>query len=87
LQQRLNADDSRAVFKLELDYKDARLYDYGGQTLHGNSKIFVCMPSFFNSLDYKKIAEYANKTNGLFTETAVMRMGERDSTAYLQTGV
>jgi DNA gyrase subunit B len=78
LEQRLNQDESRALFSLTLDYKDARDYTITvDKRLHGNSKIFILQPSFFNSLDYKKIAQYAADTAGLFTETAMIRMGER----------
>jgi DNA gyrase subunit B len=78
LELRLNQDESRAVFTLKLDYQNAHDYTITVEKrLHGNSKYFVLQPSFFNSLDYKKIAQYASDTAGLFTETALIRMGER----------
>jgi DNA gyrase subunit B len=78
LQQLLNADESRAVFSLELNYTSAEDYLVSvNKRLHGNHKLFTLQPSFFNSLDYKKIAHYAADTKGLFGQTACIRMGER----------
>jgi DNA gyrase subunit B len=78
LQQRLNQEGSGAVFSLDLDYGNAQDYTITvDKRLHGNSKVFILQPSFFNSLDYKKIAQYATDTNGLFSDSAFIRMGER----------
>jgi DNA gyrase subunit B len=78
LQQRLNQEGSGAVFSLDLDYGNAHDYTITvDKRLHGNSKVFILQPSFFNSLDYKKIAQYATDTNGLFSDSAFIRMGER----------
>jgi DNA gyrase subunit B len=37
----------------------------------------VLSASFFNSKDYKQIAQYAEDTAGMFNESSFIRMGER----------
>ncbi|NOQ35216.1 MAG: DNA topoisomerase (ATP-hydrolyzing) subunit B [Methylococcaceae bacterium] len=75
----LNANkESSAVFTLTLTYQDSDDYHVTiNKRLHGIDKIFVIKPSFFNSGDYQKIAQYATDTAGLFTENSVMKSGER----------
>ena len=81
LENQLNANNKNnsAVFTLKLNYQQAGDYDLTvNKRLHGIDKTFVINPIFFNSGDYKKIAQYANDTVGMFTENSVMRIGERE---------
>jgi len=80
LEEKLNNDAAApAVFKVQLTYQAADDYDLTvNKRLHGIDKTLVIKPNFFNSNDYKKIAQYANDTTGLFTENSLMRMGERE---------
>ena len=80
LEEKLNNDgDAPAVFKIQLTYQAADDYDLTvNKRLHGIDKTLVIKPNFFNSNDYKKIAQYAKDTTGLFTENSLMRMGERE---------
>jgi DNA gyrase subunit B len=80
LEEKLNNDgDAPAVFKIQLTYQTADDYDLTvNKRLHGIDKTLVIKPSFFNSHDYKRIAQYANDTMGLFTENSLMKMGERE---------
>ncbi len=80
LQEMLNAnEDSSAVFTVTLNYHAANDYDVTvNKRLHGIDKTIVIKPSFFNSGDYRKIAQYAKDTAGMFTENSVMKIGERE---------
>ena len=74
----LNADESRAIFQLSLRYTSASDFAVNvNKRLHGNDKFFSLQPSFFNSLDYKKIALYAEDTHDLFGQNATIQMGEK----------
>jgi DNA gyrase subunit B len=78
LAQRLNADERGAIFNLTLDYSSTEDYSVTvNKRLHGNTQSFSLQANFFNSLDYKKMAQYATDTADLFTITALIRMGER----------
>ena len=80
LEEKLNNDENTpAVFKIQLTYQAADDYDLTvNKRLHGIDKTLVIKPSFFNSHDYKKIAQYAEDTAGLFSENSLMRMSERE---------
>jgi DNA gyrase subunit B len=45
--------------------------------LHGIIKTFVLPSNFFNSKDYKQMAQYAEDTAGLFNAYSHIKMGER----------
>ncbi|MGR8981417.1 MAG: DNA topoisomerase (ATP-hydrolyzing) subunit B [Gammaproteobacteria bacterium] len=78
LHQQLIESDSKAVYSIKLDYHTAADFTVNvNKRLHGTHKIFALPASFFNSLDYQKIAEYAAQTGGMFTESSFMQMGER----------
>jgi DNA gyrase subunit B len=78
LQQKLNQKDIKAEFKISLDYKTSEDFTIVvNKTQHSITKIFVLSSSFFHSKDYHKLAQYAEDTAGLFTETSAIKMGER----------
>ncbi|MCK5728321.1 MAG: DNA topoisomerase (ATP-hydrolyzing) subunit B [Methylococcales bacterium] len=78
LQEKLNNNESPAVFKVQLNYNANDDYDLTiSKRLHGIDKTFVISPNFFKSQDYQKIAQYAKETVGLFSENSLMKMGER----------
>ncbi len=68
-----------ATFKIDLQYQSAHEYEITvNKRLHGINKIFIIKPNFFNSGDYQKIAVYAQDTADLFTDSSVLRIGERE---------
>jgi len=78
LQQQLEQSDSKAVFKIELDYRGSN--DFSAvinKRLHGITKTFILPSAFFNGKDYQKIAQYAQDTLGMFNDGSYMQMGER----------
>ena len=78
LQEQLNASSSRAIFSLQLDYQSAEEYRVVvNKTLHAVTKTFILEFSFFNSLDYHKIAQYAEDTLEMFNENSFIKMGEK----------
>jgi len=78
LEERLNDNDDKAVFSLQLDWKEADDFVIKvDKRRHGNTKSFVVSKAFFDSMDYKKIAHYAADTVDMFTEESYMQMGER----------
>jgi len=78
MEQQLNDKYSGAVFSIELDYKsDTDFSVVVNKRLHGVTKSFVLQSSFFNSKDYRQIAQYAEETAGMFGEGSFVQMGER----------
>ena len=78
LQEQLNTSSSRAVFSLQLDYQSAEEYRLVvNKKLHAVTKTFILQSSFFNSLDYHKIAQYAEDTLEMFNENSFIKMGEK----------
>ncbi len=78
LQKQLEESDSKAIFKIELDYRGSN--DFSAvinKRLHGITKTFILPSAFFNGKDYQKIAQYAENTLGMFNEGSYMQMGER----------
>ncbi len=77
----LQSGNHKAEFNLKLDYKSENEFEIiVDKRLHGVSKTFVLHSTFFNSVDYHKIAEYAENTLGLFNEHSLMLMGEKERT-------
>ncbi|WP_305909796.1 DNA topoisomerase (ATP-hydrolyzing) subunit B [Methylomarinum sp. Ch1-1] len=78
LLERLQQGDHKAVFAIDLNYRSDKDFDVTvSKRLHGVTKTFVLNAAFFDSIDYQKIAKYAEDTIGMFGEESVMRMGER----------
>ncbi len=78
LQQQLEESDSKAIFKIELEYRGSN--DFSAvinKRLHGITKTFILPSAFFIGKDYQKIAQYAQDTQGMFNEGSYMQMGER----------
>ena len=78
LQQQLEESDSKAIFKIELEYRGSN--DFSAvinKRLHGITKTFILPSAFFIGKDYQKIAQYAQDTLGMFNEGSYMQMGER----------
>ena len=78
LQQQLEQSDSKAIFKIELEYRGSN--DFSAvinKRLHGITKTFILPSAFFIGKDYQKIAQYAQDTLGMFNEGSYMQMGER----------
>ena len=79
LERQLNLNGSKAVYAIELTYTNSDEFDVVvNKRLNGNTKTFVLHSTFFAGKDYLTIAKYAEDTVGLFTETSVMRMGEKE---------
>jgi len=78
LEQQLNDNANGAIFSIELDYKSDNEYlVVVNKRLHGVTKSFVLQSSFFNSKDYRQIAQYAEETAGMFSTGSYVQMGER----------
>ncbi len=76
--RQLNESLGTAVFSVALDYKSGTEFSaVVSKRLHGISKTFVLPASFFNSKDYKQMAQYAEDTAGLFNDYSYIKMGER----------
>ena len=78
LQQQLEESDSKAIFKIVLEYRGSN--DFSAvinKRLHGITKTFILPSAFFIGKDYQKIAQYAQDTLGMFNEGSYMQMGER----------
>lgn len=76
--QQLNDCLGTAVFSVELDYKSANEFSAViSKRLHGISKLFVLPSTFFNSKDYKQMAQYAQDTADMFNDSSYIKMGER----------
>jgi len=78
LEQRVNDNEKKAVYSVQLNYTDSDIFDVlVDKKLNGITKTFVFHTSFFLGKDYLTIAKYAKDTVGLFTDQSVMKMGER----------
>jgi DNA gyrase subunit B len=78
IQQKLSECESKTLFTIDLDYKTSQDFSVSiNKRQHGNHKIFVVPASFFTGKDYLKIAQYAEQTEGMFSEGSFMQMGER----------
>jgi len=76
--RQLNDSFGTAVFSVELDYKSSSDFSaVVSKRLHGIIKTFVLPSNFFNSKDYKQMAQYAEDTAGLFNAYSHIKMGER----------
>ncbi|ASF45384.1 DNA topoisomerase (ATP-hydrolyzing) subunit B [Methylovulum psychrotolerans] len=76
--RQLNDSFGTAVFSVELDYKSSSDFSaVVSKRLHGIIKTFVLPSNFFNSKDYKQMAQYAEDTAGLFNDYSHIKMGER----------
>ena len=78
LVQQFNDTSEKALFSIEMEYENAQDFTLTvNKKLYGNMKSFVLQKSFFNSQDYKKIAQYANDTADLFNENSFIKVGEK----------
>ena len=78
LQKRLTDNDNKVEFEVKLDYKTSDDFTIVvNKKQHGITKVFVVIASFFHSKDYQKLSKFAEDTADLFTETAYLKMGER----------
>ncbi len=78
LQKQLNENATGTIYSIELDYKKENEFSAViNKRLHGITKSFVLQSSFFNSKDYKQIAQYAQETMGLFGNDSYVQMGEK----------
>ena len=78
LQKRLTENDNKVEYEITLDYKTSDDFTIVvNKKQHGITKTFVVIASFFHSKDYQKLSKFAEDTTGLFTETAYLKMGER----------
>lgn len=78
MEQQLNDSFNGGVFSIELDYKsDTDFSVVVNKRLHGVTKSFILLSNFFNSKDYKQIAQYAEETAGMFGEGSFIQMGEK----------
>jgi DNA gyrase subunit B len=74
----INQGPSKAVFTIELDYKESEDFSLiVNKKMHGVTKTFVMQDNFFNSRDYKYIAAYASDTQDLFNDNSYVQLGER----------
>ncbi len=78
LEKGLKLNDKKAEFGINLDYKTSDDFTAViNKKQHGITKVFVVTASFFHSKDYNKLAQYAEDTVELFTDTSYLKMGER----------
>ena len=78
LESKLNQGSAKAVFTIELDYKETEDFSIVvNKKMHGVTKTFVMQDNFFNSRDYKNIAAYASDTQDLFSDNSYVQLGER----------
>ena len=78
IQKQLNENVTGAIYSIALDYKKENEFSAViNKRLHGITKSFVLQASFFNSKDYKQIAQYAQETMGLFGNDSYVQMGEK----------
>ena len=78
LQKRLTENDNKVEYEITLDYKTSDDFTIVvNKKQHGITKVFVVTASFFHSKDYQKLSKFSEDTVGLFTETAYLKMGER----------
>ncbi len=77
-EQHLNSQNNKVVFSIAVEYKDERDFIVTViKRLHGITKTFVVLPSFFEGKDYKKMAHYADYTAEMFTDESTIQLGER----------
>ena len=77
LQLALNSGTSKAHFELTVEYHDQGFTLTVNKKMYGVTKTFVVVSGFFNSKDYLQIAEYAEKTLGLFGENSAIQIGDK----------
>ncbi|TAL54125.1 MAG: DNA topoisomerase (ATP-hydrolyzing) subunit B [Methylovulum sp.] len=78
MEQQLNDSFNGGFFSIELDYKsDTDFSVVVNKRLHGVTKSFVLLSNFFNSKDYRQIAQYAEETASMFGTGSYVQMGER----------
>jgi len=78
LQRNLNEQTTKTVFSITLSYQSADDFTITAEKRRfGNTKTFILQAGFFNSQDYKKIAQYANDTVELFIDEVAIKIGEK----------
>jgi DNA gyrase subunit B len=78
LEEQLNLKSNRTVFTIELEYQDKDDFSViVNKKMHGINKTIIVQANFFNSQDYKTIAEYVENTLELFGEESFIQLGER----------
>ncbi len=78
LEALLNQKSKRTVFTIELEYHDKDDFSViVNKKMHGINKTIIVQANFFNSQDYKTIAEYVGNTLDLFGEESFIQLGER----------
>jgi DNA gyrase subunit B len=78
LQKRLTENNNKVEYEITLDYKTSDDFTIVvNKKQHGITKVFVVIASFFHSKDYQKLSKFSEDTADLFTETAYLKMGER----------
>ena len=78
LQRNLNEQTTKTVFSITLSYQSADDFTITVKKRRfGNTKTFILQAGFFNSQDYKKIAQYANDTVELFIDEVAIKIGEK----------
>ncbi len=79
LVRRINEQSSKTVFAIALDYQSDDAFNVTVDKRRlGNTKTFVLSAGFFNSQDYRKIAQYASDTVELFNDRVVIKIGEKE---------
>ncbi len=78
LEEQLNQKSNRTVFTIELEYQDKDDFSVIiNKKMHGINKTIIVQANFFNSQDYKTIAEYVENTLDLFGEDSFIQLGEK----------
>jgi DNA gyrase subunit B len=78
LQKRLTENNNKVEYEITLDYTTSDDFTIVvNKKQHGITKVFVVIASFFHSKDYQKLSKFAEDTADLFTETAYLKMGEK----------
>lgn len=80
-EQHINAQNNKVVFNITVKFEDEHDFNITvHKRLHGITKVFTLLPSFFESKDYKKIVQYADYTAEMFTAESTIQLGERQQT-------
>lgn len=78
-EQHLNQNKVKAIYTIALSYSKHDDFEVTVNKRHnGMVKIFTLRSSFFTSKDYLKIAQYTKATVGLFGDTSLIRMGDKE---------
>ena len=62
---------------ISIDFKNTEFLATISKKLYGNTHTFEVSPAFFRSADYEILADFRKKTEGLFSESSFVQVGEK----------